>query len=523
MTLPPHLAAACRRYLPPAGAIAGGLIYAASLPPWNWGLAVLLSLLPLYGVAATEYKWKYRFLCGWLWGMAWAGFAFRFLREIHWCIPWALMPVIALWGAVFTALLGWFGDRIRKKNLPAPREELLFAFTAAALFTLVEWTRYRLFVWNDFSVTMWRCPAAMQIARFTGRYGVTFLLALGSAGIFALRRKKAGLPAAGCAAGLWAVSLLYGTVCMNSKTVYRDPVTLRAALVQGNLPQLRRASDTETLMAITTYTALTRKVLEQKPDLVLWPECAVPVPLRANMSSAARYRRELGALLTGTPMVIGTLDFSSDSSQLTNSALLVKYSTLEFEDKYDKFHRVPFGEYVPGRKYLPESLVKAFDMGRDLAPGENLLPLQLSDDISIGCAICYEGVFSYVTGGFAANGANVLAALSNDVWYPESSEPEQHLANAVMRCVETNLPMIRCGNNGGSGVVTAKGEFTGYIGSDSLRPELLREQAAGIVTVTLERNPDRTLFVRYGNWWLFIPAALLLAEILLFIPRKRRK
>jgi len=522
MTLPPHYAAACRRGLPAVAAISGGLIYAASLPPWNWGFAVLLALLPLYYAAANEYKWKFRFLCGWLWGCAWAGFAFSFLREIHWCIPWLLMPVMALWGAVFTVLLGWFGDRIRQKNLPAYQQELLFIFTAASLFTLVEWTRYKLFVWNDFSVTMWRYPAAMQIARFTGRYGVTFLLALGSGAIFALRRKKAGLPAAGCGALLGALSLTYGMIQMASAPVYRDPVKLKVALIQGNMPQMRRASLPEVNMAVNTYTALTAEMLKQQPDLVLWPECAIPVPLCGNSFSAELFRYKLNSILNGTPMLIGTLDFSDYSNNLTNSALLVRNQPLKIEGKYDKFHRVPYGEYVPMREYLPEFMVEAFDMGRDLAPGQSLMPVRISDDVSVGCAICYEGVFSYVTRGYAANGANVLAALSNDVWYPESSEPEQHLANAVMRSVETGLPMIRCSNNGGSGVVTAKGEFTRYIGSNAPRPELLREQAAGIVTVTLERHPEQTFYVRFGDLWLFIPALLLTAEAILCRPRKRR-
>jgi apolipoprotein N-acyltransferase len=143
--------------------------------------------------------------------------------------------------------------------------------------------------------------------------------------------------------------------------------------------------------------------------------------------------------------------------------------------------------------------------------------------ISCGTAICYEGVFSYVANAFARNGANVLAALSNDVWYPESSEPEQHLANAVLRCVETGLPMVRCGNNGGSGVVTNKGIFTRYIGSAAPRPELLREKASGVVTVTVERFPAVTFAVKFENWLIYLLSALLLAETILLCCRKYQR
>jgi apolipoprotein N-acyltransferase len=116
-----------------------------------------------------------------------------------------------------------------------------------------------------------------------------------------------------------------------------------------------------------------------------------------------------------------------------------------------------------------------------------------------------------VSAGFVRQGANVLAAISNDVWYPESSEPEQHLANAVMRCVETGLPMVRCGNNGGSGVVSSKGVFHSYIGTPAERPELLREKAAGKVQVTFEKNPEITPAVRFENLliWLLLTTALI--------------
>jgi apolipoprotein N-acyltransferase len=196
-------------------------------------------------------------------------------------------------------------------------------------------------------------------------------------------------------------------------------------------------------------------------------------------------------------MLIGSLDFAEDKS-MTNSALLINPGG-KLAGKYDKFHRVPFGEYVPFREYLPESWIRAFDMGRDLTAGTAIEPLQINDDIRAGTAVCYEGVFSYLSAAFARNNANVLAAVSNDVWYPASSEPEQHLANAVMRCVETGLPMVRCGNNGGSGVVNVFGEFTQYIGSKSDRPELLREKAAGAVTVEVEKNPELTMAVRFEN------------------------
>ena len=500
-----------------------GMLYAACLPPFNFGLLVIFAFIPLF-FAAEKYRWKARFLCGWLWGCAWSVFSYQFLREIHPVLPYLMMPVISLWPGVYTWALGYFLQNIsRQDNLPEQLRGVLKLLTAAALFAVLEWTRCRLFVWNDLSITVWRMPLIMQIARITGRYGVTFLLVTAAWTVYGFFWKKITVSALITTVVLWGISLGYGTIQLNSQVHYNKPVTFKVALIQGNLPQMRRAGGREIKTAIDTYAGLTGRLLRQSSvDLVLWPECAVPIAYRGNSPAGSYYRNQV-AQLAGTPLLIGTLDFTPDGSGMTNGALLID-STGSITGKYDKFHRVPFGEYVPCREYLPQWMIRTFDMGRDLSAGVRLNPVNVLPGVRMGTVICYEGVFSYVTAGLAENGANVLAALSNDVWYPRSSEPEQHLANVVMRCVETALPMIRCSNNGGSGVVSPQGVFQQYIGTPAIRPELIREQAAGTVEVTIDKFPAKTFFVRFGNWLVYLAGCFLFLEglMLIFQPRFRK-
>ena len=109
----------------------------------------------------------------------------------------------------------------------------------------------------------------------------------------------------------------------------------------------------------------------------------------------------------------------------------------------------------------------------------------------------------------------MLVVLSNDAWYPESSEPEQHLANAVMRAVETGLPMVRCGNNGGSLVVTPQGRITQVleVPGTERRPELRRGRGFARVAVAVPENPEATLFVRFGEWFVGVLAIFAAAWI----------
>ncbi|MBR7130647.1 MAG: apolipoprotein N-acyltransferase [Lentisphaeria bacterium] len=511
-------------------AFAGGLLYAAALPPLNWSFAGLFTLIPLI-YCGIFYRWFFRLLAGWVWGLGWAFFSYNFLREIHPAVPFMLAPVLALWPAVFTLLAGFaagfFLDYRKVQKVPGqvdmpPWGMTCYLLCAAMLFTILEWTRSRLFVWNDLSVTLWKIPEAMQIARITGRYGVSFLLTSLNGALFALIFcRKRWLPAA-ILLIYPVIALLYGFHRMHTPEIFHDKVIWKCALIQGDLPQQRFAGKEGIIKAVDTYTNLSEKFKDSGADTIIWPECAVPIPLRCNHPLGEYFRKK--AVSLQHTLLLGTLDFSVDGG-MTNSALLISPEG-RLLGKYDKFHRVPYGEYVPLRTYLPESWIEAFSMGRDLTAGNELKILPVKEDVKAGVAICYEGVFSYVSAGFAANGANVLAALSNDVWYPESSEPEQHLANAVMRCVETGLPMVRCGNNGGSGVVNRRGEFSSYIGTQSARPELLREQASGIVTVELEKNPQLTPAVRYPDWIIALFGFLLVSEFCLisyFRNRGRKK
>lgn len=510
------------KFSAPFAALLGGIGYAMALPPLNWSILVFVVLLPLFW-SSYVFRWRWSFLCGWMWGLGWAFFSCRFLREIHPAVPWMLAPVLAVWPGVYGAVLSLLGRKIfGNKDFSTPWrlnwdpvKALLYLFSAAALFTVLEWTRCHLFVWNDFSVTLWKIPFLMQIARITGRYGASLVITFLNAVIFALFFTRKPYLSAGVLAVYPLLAALYGVYRINSTDEFKEPVVWRCALIQGNLPQQRIADARTVIDSIETYCNLTREIPAEQADTVIWPECAIPIALRMNHPLGGFFRYQIAAL--DRQILLGSLDYTKDGG-MTNSALLIEPGC-RIAGKYDKFHRVPFGEYVPFRSLLPESWIAAFDMGRDLTDGKKLEPLRVNDQVSAGTAVCYEGIFSYVSAGFVRNGANVLTAVSNDVWYPESSEPEQHLANAVMRCVETGLPMIRCGNNGGSGVVTSRGIFTDYIGSAAERPELLREKAAGVVEVTFERHPEITPAVRFENAIVYL-LLLLLGAVCFFSGKK---
>ena len=54
-------------------------------------------------------------------------------------------------------------------------------------------------------------------------------------------------------------------------------------------------------------------------------------------------------------------------------------------------------------------------------------------------------------------GAGMIVLVTNDSWFSESSEAQAHAAQAVLRAVETGLPVVRVGNSGVTGVIRPDG------------------------------------------------------------------
>lgn len=180
--------------------------------------------------------------------------------------------------------------------------------------------------------------------------------------------------------------------------------------------------------------------------------------LRKKKPFEALYRervRELLDEMKPVPILLGTLTYENGGKDLLNSAVLLKHAARnpptqennrDLADVYSKVHIVPYGEFVPLAWKFPV-LDKIFGLGRSLTPGKAFRPIELAPGVRAGTLICYEDVFAYAAREHVRNGANFLLVLTNDAWYPESSEPEQHYINSVFRTVETRLPMVRAGNS----------------------------------------------------------------------------
>ena len=155
-------------------------------------------------------------------------------------------------------------------------------------------------------------------------------------------------------------------------------------------------------------------------------------------------------------------------------------------DVYHKKHLVPFGEYIPLDKSIP-ALQKLSPIGVSLYPGvPRLFTLETSDGrkVKVAPLICYEDTDPRLAAKARDMGADMIVLVTNDSWFSDSSEAEAHAAQAVLRAVETGLPVVRVGNSGVTGVIRPDGTANWL--SDASGCPLVDDRGVMVETVSVQ-------------------------------------
>jgi apolipoprotein N-acyltransferase len=272
---------------------------------------------------------------------------------------------------------------------------------------------------------------------------------------------------------------------------------IRTAIIQANIDQSVKWDPAYQEETIRTYQRLTRSTYVFKPQLIVWPETSLPFFFQDSREFSPKIfslADNSGAILIfGSPAykhVRGAIRYYNRAYMITPGIQLLQY--------YDKTHLVPFGEYVPLKKYLTfiNNLVQA---AGDFEAGDKLVPLK-TGDLSAGILICFEAVFPELARVLVRGGANILVNITNDAWFGMTSAPYQHLSMAVFRAVENQRPMIRAANTGFSAFIGPQGAI---LSKSSLFTEGVSERS-----LTLS-GPSLTFYSRFGD--LFAIALLIIS------------
>ncbi|MCB4790723.1 MAG: apolipoprotein N-acyltransferase [Elusimicrobia bacterium] len=408
-----------------------------------------------------------------------------------------LSGYMALYVGVWASLL-----RAARTN----RSVFRFSLFAAALWVSLEYLRTYLltgFPWALLGYSQWKFLPIIQVAEYTGVYGVSFLLIWVNVGIyqFIKTRKWVSFYILICVF-LAALVFGYSKLIINR---YSSPPYISVAVIQANIDQYKKWDPAYEKQIIDTYNSLIARASEHKPDLVIWPETAVPGYLPSNallyswVNEIAKHTQTYH--FVGSPYYNGGLNYY-------NSVILFN-SEGEILGWHKKNHLVPFGEFIPFRKLL-EPYFSILNTLGDFTRGDELNTFSVKSVIW-GVTICSENFFGDIVRKTVLNGAEVLTNQTNDAWYFKTSAPMQHFLMNVFRAVENRRTIVVCGNTGVSGIVEPNGIISKIV---------------PILTTTyfisrIEPNKKITFYTRWGD--LFSKLCILITLIMLFSTFINRK
>jgi apolipoprotein N-acyltransferase len=349
------------------------------------------------------------------------------------------------------------------------------------------------FPWCLIGYTQYEQGSLLQLSCVTGVYGISFLIVLVNAVAFEIlslprftisRAQKAEFV---FAASLFLGALLYGHALLRGD---RDPSstdTIRVAVVQGNIDQSIKWDPRFQEQTLEIYRSLTLSLRAFRPELLVWPETATPFFYQDNRAYAPRV--EDLARQMGTALIFGSPAYREEGGKISyfnRAYVLHPPEPLTF---YDKVRLVPFGEFVPLKKWLPfvRQLVPA---AGDFEAGQEVRPL-LAGGVSTGVLICFEAIFPEIARQHVLKGASALVNLTNDAWFGQTSAPYQHLAMAVFRAAENGRPLIRAANTGISAFMDDRGRIV------ARSPLFERCTLQGSLAVPARRE---TPYTRWGDW-----------------------
>ena len=420
-------------------------------------------------------------------GLHWVGYAFLVDPGAHeWQIPFVavLFPGgLALFIALACATAAFFWRE-------GPARILVFTASLAA----AEWLRGHIltgFPWNIAAYGWGASLGVLQSAALFGSYTLTLLTILFGASLAELFRPRPKWHFPSSMAALFLLLWIGGEVRLAVvPTAYVPGVRLR--LVQPDIPQAEKYKQRYVLRNWQRLLSLIQEPAAPPPTIIVWPEAAPPFLLSrepAALDQIAMLTARGRLLLTGA---VRQQRHEADEPSYYNSFYVFGRGG-ELLATYDKFHLVPFGEYLPFEHTLDQwGITKLTGITGSFARGDGPQTYNVPSAPSVGPLICYEIIFPGAVVGSPRPGWFVN--ITDDSWFGPWAGPKQHLLAARVRAIEEGIPVARAANTGISAIIDPLGRITAKLGLDQL----------GVVDGNLPARIALTLYSRLREWWFWL-------------------
>ena len=461
--------------------------------PWDIWAATIAALFVLLALVTRAESSRQIFATQWVFALGYFGVALSWLVEPFlvdiarhgWMAPFALFFMAGGLG------LFWGASALIARRVAG---EKAFPFAWAGALAGAELARGYVLTGFPWALIghVWIDTPVLAFAPLLGPNGMTLATLFLVAALFSgLRQRRRST---------WLVAPTLFLVLVGLGTLIRpnalpiDPEAPVVRLVQPNAPQDEKWDPDHVLTFFRRQLAFTASEQGPPPDLVIWPETAIPW----RLSDADQALQSISSAAGGAPVAVGV---QRRDQGIAHNSMVVTNETGGVGHLYDKHHLVPFGEFIPlgglARLIGLQSFAAQDGFGFTSGPGARVLDLgPLGHVLPL---ICYEAIFPQDLRA-APRRPDWLMQITNDAWFGQVSGPFQHLAQARLRAAEQGLPMMRVGNTGVSAVIDSEGRVLAEIPLGE----------AGYLDHALPPARDGTLYARFGDG----PIAVLILLIL---------
>lgn len=461
-------------------ALVSGVLLALAFPPWDLGPLAVIALIPLL--------WAWRGATSWRAAAYGFVFGFTFFAVLmDWLVHFGTLPIVLLPSAcaAYTALTGVLVVRFERVGIRAP-------WITAAAWVILEALRGRWplggLPWGEIGAALHDVPAARALASWGGLTLVSFLVVAVNALLLDLvialrsRSPRFATLAAGGVAAVLVTALVADATWFHPSPSGR----LRVALLQGNDQNRDIRPGSPDYAIITEKHFRLAATLRGHYDLIVFPESAlyddpeVDPTLRGRLLAVGRAH--------GADMLVNAaVEIPGPDARAYNANRLYDTSGA-LRGTYAKEHLVPFGEYLPWRRYL-EWIRATARIERDYKAGTRrvLFPVR---GRKIGTVICFESAFAPIVRDYTRDGAELIVVTTNNRSYQRSGNSAQHVALSQMRAAENGRALLHASISGVTAVIDAGGDV-------HQTTSLFRNQ---VVTATVTAETGETPYVRFGDW-----------------------
>ncbi|MBY0276360.1 apolipoprotein N-acyltransferase, partial [Candidatus Binatia bacterium] len=454
------------------------VLYGLSYPPYGSPLVAWLALVPLF-LALRGLSAGHALLLAWVSGLAMAyaitdflpaavayyygqGLFFGVLLfvasvSVMCCLSHMLFALWYRWPGATRSVTAT-GDGRAIADVPAWRAAgAPSPLLVGAAWVVAEFIRGDLEgnPWGTIGYTQVRWLPMVQIAEWTGVYGITFVVVAMNAAladVVVQRARPRALGRVALVAMLALAVVTYGRARLAAVEA-EPPGDVPIAVVQGNVDLGARWRQELYGQNLEDYLRQTRDAARHEPaQVVFWPENAVTFFLEDE----ALYRYAIGHVLAplGAQLVTGGPHAEPGPPQrFYNSAFLLGRDG-EVIGRYDKRVLMPFAEYYPG--WLAVLSQRQFGGVREFSEGRPSPPLP-TDAGPASVVTCNEALFPRTVRERVADGGGYLVNLANDGWLGVHRYSDRVLDMVAVRAIEHRRFAVRASSSGGSAIVAPSG------------------------------------------------------------------